>query len=206
MEPFHVVVEEEDKQERRLGEPEIKLSTFTTVSKVENDKLPHSHLGYHGSSNAQLIIPPYTDWQDPTSLKWSRLAPVPFYLAFFYTHNNHTTRKTSGFFGAYIFSAKPPFRIIAISAHPILHEELMTMSERHKTFDHTSDMINYPINFFIEDKSNGGGKSSFDTKVIHLFVEQNKENMIICRMDLQSVYNSLVDINEMEIPEISVLG
>jgi predicted GH43/DUF377 family glycosyl hydrolase len=148
--------------------------------RIVGTSLKHNWEGYPKGFDPLKIIPPGEKFSDGlskvsvgttvclsniTNFNWKHgdirggSSPILIdnntFLSFFHSSNDvPMTGKVlkTYVFGAYIFNAKPPFNIKAMSPEPILHESMYSgpWSKMHGSFYHI-DYVSFPMSFVIEN-------------------------------------------------------
>lgn len=145
----------------------------------------------------------FWDWGELRGGTSAILIHNKFYLTFFHSkrdiHTDYGVQSImfSYFFGAYIFSATPPFHMLKISRAPIVHDEWY----KRPTAANNSmvDYVVYPLSFYL---SNETARTIEDRKVteetvamINLSVGRNDDEGWIVKLRLDVLLASLVSVH-----------
>jgi predicted GH43/DUF377 family glycosyl hydrolase len=153
--PFHVVA-------THGASNAMAATTFSLHHEVQ---IPWWHYGeFRGGTNALLI--------------------GDVYLAFFHSSTQLPGNYMKTYFmGAYTFTSKPPFKLVAMSEVPIMHNFLYTGAWS-QFKNRRIDYVVFPTNFFVEDG------------VVHLSLGfQDREGLLV-KINLEKLQHSLKIIPE----------
>jgi hypothetical protein len=93
-------------------------------------------------------------------------------------------RRKTYFFGAYAFSLHPPFRIIAISAVPIVDEFLYTGPWYTNLGSNSYTYAPYPVSLMIEKKG-----------VLLMSIGMNDDKGYLCHMRIRDLLESMAPVH-----------
>lgn len=111
------------------------------------------------------------------------------YLSFFHLKTNYPNEGIDTvYFGAYIFSAEPPFRILAVSPYPIMDggeapgdDGVMFMQE---WYTKKIDYVNYPMSIFLIDNGKTGVLTYCHNDIIGTMAKFNVRDLLDSLLDV----------------------
>lgn len=117
------------------------------------------------------------------------------YLAFFHSNNdrNHSCGSRNYFMGAFMFSAKPPFKLISVSKYPISFKNNKNIDNLVVTDQRVATVI-FPMSYFLQDK-NGNNIDNLTYK----FKDYDDGTMVVLSTGLYDKYGMIWKINLFEL-------